>query len=210
MLLPFARIIFRSGRKLGDNAGKLRYFGILLGNQRGIVPVFVTLLRLQGFKLFLRLCQTGRSIPQQTAKESGCFRFFGFLSLVPVFGFVLKIVFEGRFKVRKEFFGKTVIFQFCHFLDRDRVFILYLAPFRQAQQGQNMSGKALKFHIYKILKLILYVIHLIYFSDGGLCQHPLYSVFQRTELVDITVCHGYVTGEYLSPEKGKFRIVGNT
>ena len=40
------------------------------------------------------------------------------------------------------------------------------------------------------------------FSDGGLCQYPLYRVFQRTELVDIAVCHGYVTGEYLSPEKG--------
>ena len=48
------------------------------------------------------------------------------------------------------------------------------------------------------------------FSDGGLCQYPLYSVFQRAELVYITVCHGYVAGEYLSPEKGKFRIVGNT
>ncbi len=36
------------------------------------------------------------------------------------------------------------------------------------------------------------------------------AVFQRAELVYITVCHGYVAGEYLSPEKGKFRIVGNT
>ena len=69
------------------------------------------------------------------------------------------------------------------------------------------SGSCL---LTKILKLILYVIHLIYFSDGGLCQYPLYSVFQRAELVYITVCHGYVAGEYLSPEKGKFRIVGNT
>ena len=60
------------------------------------------------------------------------------------------------------------------------------------------------------MKLILYVIHRIYFSDGSLCQYPLYRVFQRTELIDIAVCHGYVAGEYLSPEKGKFRIVGNT
>ena len=124
---------------MGDNTGKLRYFGILLGNQRGVVPVFVTLLCLQGFKLFLCLCQTGRSITQQTAKESGS-GFFGSLSLIPGSGFVLEIVFEGRFKRREELIRKTVIFQFSHFIGRDRVLILYLAPFRQAQHTQNDSG----------------------------------------------------------------------